>query len=105
MVRGQHEDDALTLVNTVEKPVIADAISPGLGHGIPKLLDVLPEVWVLAKLGIDGRDEFALDARLLPTEILVEVFLELRGFEDAELSQRAYPSDASRHGARPEVSS
>ena len=96
MIRREQENESLPLINGIEKPVIADAIPPGLWHGIPELLDVFPAVGVLSKLGIDEGGELTLDASLLSTEVLLEVLLELRSLEETEFSQRACPSAVSR---------
>ena len=101
VIGGQHENDALPFLDPIEEAVIPDAIPPGLGHGIAKLLDIFSEVGVLAKLGIDVCGQLLLDANLLSPKVLLEVTLKLRGFEDSELSQRICPSAVSRLGAQP----
>ena len=91
MICGKHQDQPLSLVHGIEKSVITYTIPPGFRDGIPKFLDVLADVGVDSKLGIDVCGELVVNASLLPTEILLEVFLELRGLEDAKVSQRACP--------------
>ena len=98
MIGGEHADQPLSLVDGVEKAVIADAIPPGLRDGIPKFLDILPDVGICSQLGIDIRGKLALNTTLLSTEVLLKVFPELYGFKDTELSQRAYPCAAWRCG-------
>ena len=71
MIGGQHEDDAPPFIHPIEEAVIPDAIPPGLGHRIPELLDVLPEVGIVAKLRIDIRGQLLLDAGLLYSKILL----------------------------------
>ena len=105
MVRAQHEDEPLPSVDRIKESVVSNSISPGLRHGLPEFLDVFPDVGMLSKLRIDLRGEFRLDAGLLPAEILLEVFLELDGFENAELNQRACPCAAWRLGGRRAASS
>ena len=46
MVGSQHKDESLSLIDPVEKSVIPDPIPPGLRNGIPKFLDVLPDVGI-----------------------------------------------------------
>ena len=77
MVGSQHKDESLSLIDPVEKSVIPDAIPPSLRNSIPKFLDILPDVGIRSQLGIDIRGELALDARLLSTEVLLKVLLEL----------------------------
>ena len=98
MIGSEHQDQPVPLIDPVEKTIIPDPIPPRLGDGVPKFLDVLANVGVHPQLGIDVRSELALDALLLPTKILFEIPLELYGFKDAKVSQRACPSAASRRG-------
>ncbi len=77
MVGSQHKDESLPLIDPVEKSVIPDAIPPGLRNGIPKFLDILPDVGIRSQLGIDIRGELAFNARLLPSEVLLKVLLKL----------------------------
>ncbi len=87
MIRGEQKYEPLPFIYGVEEPVIPDAISPGLRYSVPQFLDVLSDVGVLPQLGIHVGGQLALDARLLAAKILLKIFLELRGFKDAKLSQ------------------
>src|SRR3989338_1369489 len=101
VIGGQHEDDALPLIHPIEEAIIPNAIPPGLGYRVPKLLDVLSEVGVLTRLGINVGGQLLLNASLLSTKVLLEIALKLRGFKDSKLSQRTFPSAALRRGGRP----
>ena len=91
MISGEHENQPLSFVNGIEESDISDSIPPGLRDGVPKLLDILADVRARSKLGIDVRGELVVDACLLSTEVLLEVFLKLCGLENAKVSQRTCP--------------
>ena len=87
MVHGQHEDESLRLINAIKKADVSDAIAPRFWYGISQFLDVTPEIRIRSKLWIHERRELLLDAGLLSAKILLEVFLELHGFENLKFSQ------------------
>lgn len=103
MIGSQHEDDALPFIHPIEEAVIPDAMPPRFWNSVAKLLDVLPEVGIVADLRIDVRAEFVRDARLLALKILAKILLELRRLEHTEFSQQICLSAALRLGARPAV--
>ena len=104
MISGDHVDEALLPIDRVEKSIISDAASPGVRHGIPKLLNVRPDVGVLPKLRVDVGGEFAANPLLLPAEILLEISVELRRLKNTELSQQASLCAVWRLDARPGAS-
>ena len=104
MIGGEHQDKPLPRIDRIEKPIIADTVSPRLRYGVAQFLHMRSDVGIRSQLRIDEGDEFALDAGLLAAEVLLKILLKLRAFENTELSQRACLCAAWRHGALPEVS-
>jgi len=83
MIRCGHEDQAMPLVDFIEKPPVAHAIAPSRRFPISKLLDIRAEVRGLAKGQVNVFPEFGFESALRRRAEAREVAQELTGFEDA----------------------
>jgi len=68
--------------------VIPDAIPPRLGGIALQFFDILSEIRLLSKLGVDIPSEFSGDFFFTFAEDLPQILLELIGLEDPEITQQ-----------------
>jgi hypothetical protein len=87
--RGRdHENDLFFVIDFVEEAVIPDAIPPRFGRISRQFFDVLSEIRLLSKLGIDISFEFGGYFFLTIPESPLQIALELFGLEDPEVTQQ-----------------
>ena len=62
VVGGSHEHELVLLVDFIEEPPGANAISPGRGIPVLEPLDVGTEMWLLSEAGIDRFPKLLMQA-------------------------------------------
>lgn len=82
MLRGEHEDYLLLLVDLIEKPPTADSIAPSWRVPVLQAFDVWPDVRFHSKLRVDEFQKLGFKRPLDPDSPAGEVAEELLGFEN-----------------------
>ena len=87
MVAGNHEHELVLLVDFIEEPPGANAVSPGGGNAVLEPLDVGTEMGFLSEAGIDRFPKFLVEAAEAGSGELCQILSEACRFEDPVPSQ------------------
>jgi hypothetical protein len=77
----------LFFVDRIEKPIVADPVSPSFRVEIPEFPDIFPEMRLEPELGIEESPKFGDESVFAGAQIRLQVSLELFGLENPVLSQ------------------
>jgi hypothetical protein len=79
---GNHKDNSFVFIDFIEESPRTDSIPPCFGFKLLQFLDIGPEMGMLTQLGINELIKLMLDSALTSHGDLLQVLLELIGFED-----------------------
>jgi len=92
VVGGGHEHERLLLVDFIEEPPGADAVSPGGRLPVLKPFDVRAEMGFVSEAGIDRFLKLLAEAAEARPGKVGQILTEARCFEDPVPSQPVFPS-------------